>query len=173
MANSRVSTHEEIAEFHRLFEYVDGKLCWRVRPSQRVKVGDVAGTKRDDGYLVVKINGRNRLVHRIVWEMHNWIIPENMEIDHIDHVRSNNEIDNLKMVTNQNNKRNYTRRADNKSGVTGVTWCKRTKKWIAQIMIGGKNKKLGRFSSLDDAANARKEAEKYYGFHRNHGAEKK
>ena len=40
-------------------------------------------------------------------------------------------------------------------------------------MIGGKNKNLGRFSSLDDAANARKEAEKRYGFHRNHEVEKK
>ncbi len=57
----------------------------------------------------------------------------------------------------------------NTSGVTGVTWDKSNNRWIAQIVIDGRHKKLGRFTDFSKAVDARKNAEVLYGFHKNHG----
>lgn len=41
----------------------------------------------------------NRYVHRIIWETFNGPIPKGQEINHIDHVKSNNKLSNLELVT--------------------------------------------------------------------------
>jgi hypothetical protein len=57
---------------------------------------------------------------------------------------------------------------NNKSGIIGVCWNKREEKWVAQIMLNNKNIHLGRFDDLEEACEARKEAEiKYFGEFRN------
>lgn len=62
-----------------IFDY-DGLLLIR-------KSGDVSGSIRRDGYVEVKVNGKSELAHRVIWEMHNGKIPENMQIDHINHIK--------------------------------------------------------------------------------------
>jgi hypothetical protein len=57
----------------------------------------------------------------------------------------------------------------NKSGVIGVHWNKNHKYWCAQIMVDRKTIHLGSFKDINDAIKARKNAEKLYGFHENHG----
>lgn len=52
-------------------------------------------------------------------------------------------------------------RSDNKSGITGVHW--HGKKWESQIRVNGKCIHLGLFANLDEAAAARKGAEKVLG----------
>lgn len=101
--------------------------------------------------------------------MHNGPIPKGYQIDHLDHNRYNNRIENLRLVTNQENHRNMPIRKDNCSGYTGVRWVIDRGKWSATICIDGKTKHLGLFRDKDDAIAARQEAEIKYGFHPNHG----
>ena len=91
------------------------------------------------------------------------------QIDHISHSRSDNRWMNLRLVTNLENQRNASLRLDNSSGVQGVYYNKKAKKWQAQISVNGKQVYLGTFEDIGYAAIARKDAERKYGFHNNHG----
>ena len=90
-------------------------------------------------------------------------------IDHVNGDRSDNRVVNLRSVAHQENHRNRAIPKSNTSGVMGVYWGKRDRKWYAQIKINGKKKHLGSFSCKKKAIQARKKAEIDYGFHANHG----
>lgn len=158
--------------FNDLFYHEEKDLIWKVSTSRRVKVGDVAGWKDEPGYVYVRVNGNLIPAHRIIWEMHYGKIPEGMEIDHINHITDDNRIENLRLVTRKDNCKNVSMSKSNKSGVVGVSWCKRTCKWFASIRVDRKEKFLGRYDKIEDAAAARKAAELKYNFHKNHGSKK-
>lgn len=150
--------------------YMDGSdLRWKTPSSNRVKRGDIVGFIDDKGYRATTIDSVKTKVHRVVWEMHNGKIPNGMMIDHINHNRIDNRIDNLRVVRCIDNKRNSTMQSNNTTGITGVYWCKTYKKWKAAIGVNGKQVSLGYFDNFNDAVNRRKKAEKLYGFHDNHG----
>jgi hypothetical protein len=128
-----------------LFEYRDGKLFWIKPTARHMKAGHPAGTMRKDGYIGVFLYGKYLFAHRIIWEMHNGPIPEGLVIDHIDTVRDNNRIDNLRVCTFQENHFNRNKGSNNKSGYKGVSWHKQKQKWVAQITIEGRSKFLGFF----------------------------
>jgi hypothetical protein len=87
-----------------------------------VSVGDEAGGfNKVHEYFIVRFKGRLTGVHRIIWEIFNGDIPEGFQIDHIDGVRSNNNISNLRAVEPIFNSRNHKKRVDNTSGVVGVS----------------------------------------------------
>ena len=154
---------------NEVFEYKLGCLYWLKCPPCRVKPGDLAGSVTKDGYLAVRFQRKLLMVHRVIWELVHGVIPEGMEVDHIDHNRTNNFITNLRLVSASDNQKNRSRRADNSSGVTGVHWNSRKKKWVAAIRANSTVITLGYFSDKDDAISARKQAEIDYGFHQNHG----
>lgn len=121
-------------------------------------------------YKKVWIDGKNQYLHRVLWEEANGPIPEGMQIDHINGDRYDNRLENLRVVTRQENMRNARRSCSNTSGVTGVSWNKRDQKWQAKIYDdNGKQVHLGFHANLDDAVAARKEAEERLGYHANHG----
>lgn len=151
------------------FSYSDGNLTWIKTTSNRVKIGSIAGWIDGKGYLRIRLFGKSYGVHRIVYEMHYGPIPDGMEIDHIDHNPLNNKIENLRVVCRIGNMRNKSKPIHNRTGVIGVSLCSRTGKFFASIQVEGKTKYLGRYMSIEDAAEARKEAEIMYGFHDNHG----
>jgi hypothetical protein len=138
-------------DYNNLFKYVNGDLYWIDSPSSTVAAGDLAGTLRNDGYIGVFIKGTYYFAHRIIWEMHNGQIPEGLVIDHIDAVRSNNLLENLRVCTFQQNHFNRGKQSNNKSGFKGVSWHKQKAKWVAQIKIEGKNKFLGFFHDPEKA----------------------
>ena len=70
------------------------------------KFGNVIGTKKLNGYITVTLNGKQLLAHRIVWKAFNGEIPEGMEIDHINTIRDDNRLENLRLVSSSENKRN-------------------------------------------------------------------
>ena len=158
--------------FSDAFSYIDGILIRKTRTSNRVNVGDSAGTIRPDGYLQVRFLGKLHLVHRIVWEMHNGPIPEGMEIDHINHIKTDNRIENLRVVDRAKNLMNRPMQNNYGSGVNGVDWSKSNRSWRARIRIGGREIHLGYFNKLDDAIEAREMANLKYRFHSNHGVAK-
>lgn len=86
-----------------------------------VDVGDVAGGIHGGrGYGEVKLDGKTYKTHRIIYELHFGKIPEGVDIDHIDGVRSNNYPTNLRLVGDKQNAQNRTMRYDNATGKTGV-----------------------------------------------------
>ncbi len=148
-----------------------GRLYWLINRGRLAKAGDEAGAKHHSGYIQVKVKGRMYQAHRIIWDM---LHPEDPicdgeEIDHIDHIRTNNRPENLRKVIRLDNMRNKSGYRNNTSGVTGVYWHSVWGRWHAKIRIGGVDTFLGYFDSKDEAIAARKTAEQKYGFHENHG----
>jgi len=94
------------------------------------------------------------------------------EVDHINGDGTDNKLVNLREVSRTMNNQNASRRVDNKSGVTGVSWFKPARKWQAYISVDCRRIYLGVFSDLDEAIAVRKAAELQHGFHENHGREK-
>jgi len=122
-----------------------------------------------DGYYNLCVKQKRYLAHRAAWIIVNGLIPEGMQIDHIDHDRGNNRLNNLRLVTVLGNKKNESRRKDNKSGVTGVCWNDRAKKWQAYYYRNRKLISLGYYENKEHAAAARAAANENAGFHQNHG----
>lgn len=160
-------------EWSSIFTYLDGKLFWKTSRGGRVIPGSLAGHATKRGYVKIRCGCSFYLRHRIVWEMHNGPIPEGMQIDHINHVPGDDRIENLRLVTSALNNRNVTKSKLNKSGVTGVCYHKRNKRWIAYINTQVGQVRLGSFINFQDAVNARKNAEIVYEYHENHGTERK
>lgn len=154
-----------------LFDYdpVTGNLLWKVQKSLSVKIGSAVGAIRGKGYRETTIDNRHSSVHRLVWIWHNGSIPKGQEIDHLNHERADNRIENLRCVSRQDNLRNASRYSTNKSGRTGVWFDKIGKRWIAHITIDGRFRYLGSFRKKNLAVKCREEAERDYGFHTNHG----
>lgn len=156
----------------KMFRYEPdtGKLYNKYNRNPRALKDAEVGSKHHSGYYQVQIDGKLIMVHRIIWEMHYGKIPKGMEIDHINHVRDDNRLENLRLVTRQGNRRNQRITSRNKtSGVMGVYWNKQREKWHAQIKVDGKAIYLGQSDNFDEAVRLRKDAELKYNFHKNHG----
>lgn len=140
-----------------LFDYKDGQLIRKVS-RRRGKVGDVAGFLNDGGYILIGINGKSHRAHRLIWIYHNGDIDKGLQIDHINGIRVDNRIDNLRLVTNQENAFN--------TKAKGYSWHKEKRKWHSQITINGKRKHIGYFDTELNAKNAYIEAKnKYHTIH--------
>lgn len=153
------------AELRQLLNYnpSTGKLTWRPREGKwssrwnKRYAGAEAGTL-NDGYIVLKIYDRNFLAHRVIWAMIHDCWPEC--IDHKDGNRANNRLRNLRAVSRKINQRNQGMHRSNTSGITGVYWYAPTRKWLASIRADGQQMHLGFFEVKEDAALARREAER-------------
>lgn len=132
--------YEEVHK--RFFVGADGQLRHR-------KNNEVVGTRRADGYMVVKINKVLYLVHRVVWLYYTGVWPEEI-LDHIDRDRSNNRFENLREVTHQQNHVNVAPPRNNTSGYVGVTWNAKNQKWVARCA----KRHLGCFATKEEAAAA-------------------
>jgi len=149
---------------NELFEYCEGHLYWKSKPSNRVniKVGDLAGYKNAQDYMAVGIHGRKYKNHRIIFFMHHGYIPD--EIDHIDGNTLNNKIENLREATHAQNMANKKQYVNSLSGVKGVSWHKAAKKWYVQIRSNQKHLFQGLFNDLELAELVAIEARnKYHG----------
>lgn len=144
-----------------------GAFTWAVS-RQRIKKGRVAGSYDRYGYRRIRLNGMDYGAHRLVWLYVYGEWPKD-EVDHINHVRDDNALLNLRAVTHEENQKNKSIFSRNKSGITGVRWCKTYKKWTAGIRVNKNQKGLGYFNDKFEAICARKSAENKYGFHENHG----
>nr|DAV34081.1 MAG TPA: homing endonuclease [Caudoviricetes sp.] len=163
--------YREALELFR-YDYETGVLYWRRRVNSRVPKTLEAGTQRksnSDGYLNVSVNGRLYPVHRVVMLMCYGFYGEGLEVDHINHVRNDNRLFNLRFVTRSENRKNQSVSSKNTSGVTGVYFSKAKKKYIAQIKVNRETIYLGIFDTLEGATEARRQADRKYKFNNNHG----
>lgn len=149
-------TQEKVKEF---FDYKNGNLIWRkTLKKNQVCVGDVAGGIDSNGYRIIKVDGRHYKAHRLVWLWFYGYFPEGF-LDHKDKNRSNNKIDNLREASRQCNIRNCGNYKNNTSGVKGVWWVSRDRKWAVEIVIDGKRVRLGWFKDFTEAVAHRLAAE--------------
>jgi len=159
-----------------LFTYNDGVLIWNLRSIEYCKnihamntwnaqnAGKVAGSLNGSGYLQLNIFGKQYRVHRIIYVMHHGEIPDQILIDHINRNPLDNRIENLRLATSPQNKNNTSVTKRNKSGYKGVHWDALTNKWRVQIRFDNKQKHIGLFKNIEDAAFAYKNAAiKYHG----------
>lgn len=132
---------------------------WRVWTSQHS--GKNAGNVHSPGsgykHWEIRFAGLHHKTHRIVYMLANGIDPSDLEVDHIDGDATNNSPDNLRLANHIENGHNRSKNRNNKSGHKGVSWYNNLSKWVAEIMVDGKRKRLGCFDQLEDAANAYKE----------------
>lgn len=139
-----------------IFEYKDGKLFWKAHRSSNAKVGDEAGSTRPDGYRRVKLNKRAFLIHRVIREMFNGPTPPGMQIDHINGIKSDNRIENLRPATNRQNSQNMPLHRNGR--LSGCMYDKRSKGWQAGIRINYKRIHIGCFDTEQEAHEAYKKA---------------
>lgn len=132
--------------------------CWFIHSRGYVLGHNVGSTKR---YIQM---------HRLVMGLSE---EDKRVIDHINtHRKNDNRKSNLRITTQANNTKNRMMPRNNTSGIKGVSYNKKNKKWYAYIGINGKIKSLGYFKELEVAKQARITAEKiFFGEYRYKGEE--
>lgn len=150
------TTAERVRELFT-YESLTGIFTRKVATSRNTKVGEIAGSIDPHGYRCIAVDGAIYKAHRLAWLYVHGEWPA-LDLDHINRVRDDNRIANLREVSRSENCQNSSGRVDNKSGHRGVYWNKQRACWVAGIGLNGKVKYLGLFSSIDDAAAAYKAA---------------
>lgn len=161
------------------YDQQTGVLTWRKRPLALFKSSrDCNAWNRlyaerpalnaihSAGYRHGAIFGVNYLAHRVAWAISHDEWPG--VIDHINGVRNDNRLANLRAVTVSQNLRNQRLSPRNRSGYPGV-FRRPDGRFIANILEDGKTRYLGLFDTVEEAAAVRREAQKRLGYHPNHG----
>ena len=134
-----------------------------------MKPGSVAGTTDAKGYTSIVIDGKAHKAHILAYLYMTGLYPSN-QVDHRNGERSDNRWDNLRTCTNTENQWNSRTPSNNTSGVKGVSWNKRERKWRARVAANGKVHYIGAFKELEDAKEAIIHArELLHGEFTNHG----
>jgi len=146
-------------ELKKKLEYnpESGNFRWKVNTGGG-RIGAVAGYKRSEGYINIHLGKKQFPAHRLAWLYVHGYLPEN-DIDHRNRIKHDNRLSNLRESSRQCNNRNSCRQCNNTSGVTGIIFEKRYKKWMAQIMVNRKRKTLCRCDDFDEAVAHRFAAE--------------
>lgn len=149
----------------RLRELLDydpetGVFTWIKKPRRSTRVGSRAGSLGAfDGYRLIRIDHELYRGHRLAWFWVHGVWPSS-QIDHINGIRDDNRIANLREADNAQNKQNQVRaRSDSRSGYLGVTTHK-PGVFRAKIQIAGKVHYLGLFDTPEAAHAAYLEAKR-------------
>lgn len=110
------------------------------------------------GYPIINLGGKSVRLFDVVMAHCVSEKPSGCYIDHINQDKLDNRVANLRFVTPQENARNMPLKSDNTSGYTGVSKTKNGT-YRAYITIGGKQRNLGYYKTIEEAASARREAE--------------
>lgn len=126
-----------------------GEFTWIKSPSNNVKAGTLAGGISHRGYRYIRVNMKQYLAHRLAWLFYYGKWPSG-EIDHINGIKTDNRISNLRDVSHSVNKQNLKKaRSDNVTGLIGVSpHCGKYRSYIA---IGGKRLYLGHYDTAEEA----------------------
>lgn len=125
-----ICTSDKLGDFlHEYFVYdttSPSNLRWKMKfgkGGSNIKIGDVVGSlDKRDGYWKLHALGRHLKVHQVVWYLHYGKIEKGLHVDHINGVRDDNNIKNLRVVIPAVNFRNCSKAKNNTSGETGVTY---------------------------------------------------
>lgn len=155
-------TQEELKKYLH-YSPETGIFTWEINNGNKAQKGTKAGYLTRMGYIHMTVNRKRYFAHRLAFLYMEGYLPEN-QVDHINRIRNDNRWCNLREVSCSCNHRNSTTKKTNTSGIKGVHWDTVNKKWRANIYPNKKHINLGRFITKLDAAKARWEAEKKYGY---------
>jgi hypothetical protein len=128
-----------------------GVFVRKVATSNRTKAGEIAGIVNSIGYISVWLDGQPFLGHRLAWLYVHGEWPKNA-VDHINAVRHDNRIANLRDVTQTINIQNRRKPQSNSTtGYLGVSWYAGKKRFCARIKTNGKYQNLGYFHTAEAA----------------------
>ena len=127
------------------------------------KVGEIAGTISSKGYIHIGIDKKYYKGHRLAWLYVYGVLPKN-QIDHINGIKTDNRLCNLREVTNSQNCQNKSEfNSKSKVGIKGIDF--KNNKYRVRIGINYKSIFIGQFKNLEDAKKALKDAVlKYHPF---------
>lgn len=129
-----------------------GVFTW-VKSRGRAKALAQAGAVNVQGYTQISIFNHTYKAHRLAWiYVHGCEPPRGL--DHINRVKTDNRMCNLRLASDMENGQNRSRQSNNLSGFTGVSYFQRNGKWRATIRYAGKQHHLGLFATAEDAAEA-------------------
>ena len=149
-----------------LFEYRDGELYWKVDVAHNVKAGSIAGNIQKTGYKRLRFEGKDYLVHRIIFLIHHGFLPK--MVDHHDLNPLNNNIENLRDADRSKNGMNQKLHSNNSLGLKNISMA--GNKFRVQIQFNNVYKSIGYFDDLELAELVAIEArDKYHGEYTNHG----
>jgi hypothetical protein len=149
------------ARVRELFDYREGTLYWKSSPRSGW-VGKPVTHKTGHGYVKARVDGKLIPAHRLVWLWHNEKLPE--LIDHINGVRHDNRIENLRACTEAENARNKSKPLNNTTGHKNVIWSKQNSNFNVQLTVNKRKMHLGVFDDIELAALVAEEArDKFYG----------
>lgn len=146
---------KELIEQYFYYDKNTGDFIRKIGISQ-TKAGDKAGyTKKCDGYVYIRFLGKIYTAHRLAWIV-SYGKNTKLDIDHINCVRNDNRLQNLREVNRSLNLHNSSARSKNKSGYKGIKFVPKGKRqWMAMVMINYKQHYIGVFHTIEEAVNAR------------------
>lgn len=156
MSNDHTSLEDLLAEAHALlaFDPATGTFTWKVDRGRNKVKGKRAGCRGNHGYWQINLWGNLVLGHRLAWAMHHWEDPGDLQIDHINRIRTDNRITNLRLVDRSDNQRNCNLQKNNRSGYRGVHWNQGRRAWEAKVIVRGKRHYFGVHPTAEAAAAA-------------------
>ena len=164
MDSTEEMTLEEKLKCSLSYDPDTGEIKWK----ERFNKSNALSSPKPDGYLRGCFYGKHLRAHRVAWLLYYGSWP-NGHIDHVNGVRYDNRIENLRDVSPAENQRNQKLNSRNTTGFCGVGLYKPNGKYQAKYTRNGKTISLGYFHTIEDAVMARQRADEEVGFHPNHG----
>ena len=113
-----------------------------LKPGPKGAVGTILGTIDKDGYLTMRFSGKTYKLHRLAWLYVYGEFPDG-EIDHMNRVRNDNAINNLRVTTRSENCLNNAGKH--------ICYRKRSKRYEINFRVDGKQKYFGSSKDRDTA----------------------
>ncbi len=146
-------TSDELKK-HVCYEPTTGAFTRVASISNRVRIGEIAGSRAEGEYKKIRINGKRYFAHRLAWLYIYGSFPEGV-VDHINGVGSDNRIENLRVASAKQNAWNQCKKSNNTTGFKNVFWRPAKQKYEASFRSANGNRVIvGFFDTKEEAHSA-------------------
>jgi hypothetical protein len=149
---TKILTQDRLKELLQ-YDADTGVFTWLNPTSNRIQRGSICNCHDKHGYIVIRLDSRLYKSHQLAWLYIYGVFSK--ELDHINQIRDDNRLVNLREATRSEQMHNAGMLKNNTSGVKGVSWHKASKKWHARLWIDGKCHSLGYFDTVESAQKER------------------